>query len=434
MPDEFKVAAEAVAAAATTKAKANTATPSAPSTSTSTTSTTPPATPATKTSGTTGKEGDSEEEWIEGYDPKNKRKYYVNKHTGESRWTKPLDQKQVIADDWISGRDPKTKRVYYYNKRTKETTWEKPPGYTEPGNDQKSENTEDAKSIISQVNATKTTPLQPKPTPLPTTNDSPSLKALKEKAKAKDSTKLWISGTDPKTGKTYYYNTATKATTWTKPSDVDLNKVTKKSSAKRRASIAMQDVDQTVKKGIVKQRRSSIVNLQPKVFDTTTSTASEAERLIRDSKKKKASFDNGQPKKSHRRTRSTADDAQAIIRLAKEKKALEEAAMAAMAAVAEEEEEEVREGDMIMTSPSIDNLPRSNNVVELQFLKLLHESEKDLQLLLLNHRKHIGGLSTAPLSDIIDAFAAKDGGGEHSLAPYMEGGDKGHLRSGSSLM
>ena len=108
--------------------------------------------------------------------------------------------------------------------------------------------------------------------------------------------------------------------------------------------------------------------------------------------------------------------------------------MAAMAAVAEEEEEEVREGDMIMTSPSIDNLPRSNNVVELQFLKLLHESEKDLQLLLLNHRKHIGGLSTAPLSDIIDAFAAKDGGGEHSLAPYMEGGDKGHLRSGSSLM
>ena len=71
------------------------------------------------------------DEWLEGYDPKNKRKYYVNKITGESRWTKPLSARSQRRRLDLC-RDPKTKRIYYFNKTTKETTWEKPPAMLTP--------------------------------------------------------------------------------------------------------------------------------------------------------------------------------------------------------------------------------------------------------------------------------------------------------------
>ena len=436
MPEEFKLAVESEAAAAKTKEQ-----PQAPeSSSSSTSSTTPPNNETT----------DDANDWIEGYDPKNKRKYYVNKVTGESRWTKPLDKEQVVADDWISGRDPKTKRVYYYNKRTKETTWEKPPGYQEPGSQNKtSSNTNEAQSIISQANANKhNTTSSTSSTSSSSTSSSvdddpataPSLKALKEKSNVKKSTRaappaagksgnmLWISGTDPKTGQIYYYNTTTQETTWTKPTEVVDSQNNQGQGAQnrpektRRSSIAMEEVDKTVKKGIVKQRRSSLVGAPKAISPTLTSTASEAEELIRNSKKIKAK--DRKKKFKHNRTRSTADEAQDLIRLAKESKAIEDAAAAAAAEEAGRNRKDSAPGmtdlffsDMIMTSSTLDNVPRLNNMVEVNYLKVLNESEDQLNVFLLNHRKKIGGLSTAPLSDIIDALVNDT---EGSLANYTE--------------
>ena len=444
MPEEFKLAVEAEAAATKTKEQ-----PQAPVSSSSTSSTLPPTSEAT----------DDANDWIEGYDPKNKRKYYVNKITGESRWTKPLDKQQVVADDWISGRDPKTKRVYYYNKRTKETTWEKPPGYQEPGSQNKtSNNTNDAQSIISQANANK--PNHTSSTSSSSTSSStsssissstsssvdddpataPSLKALKEQSKAKKSNRaappaagksgnmLWISGTDPKTGQIYYYNTTTQETTWTKPTEVvdsqnhPGQEAQTRSGKTRRSSIAMEEVGKTVKKGIVKQRRSSLISAPTAMSPTLTSTASEAEELIRNSKKNKTK--DRKKKFKHNRTRSTADEAQDLIRLAKESKAVEDAAAAVAAEEAGRSRKDSAPGmtdlifsDMIMTSSTLDNVPRLNNMVEVNYLKLLNESEDQLNVFLLNHRKQIGGLSTAPLSDIIDALMNDT---EGSLANYTE--------------
>jgi hypothetical protein len=434
MPEEFKLAAEAVAASSKTNALSSSSSNS-PSSSSTTTNVTSPIADTT--------ESISADIWIEGYDPKNKRKYYVNKLTGESRWTKPLDKNEVKAEDWISGRDPKTKRVYYYNKRTKETTWEKPPGYQEPGSKEKAgAHTEDAKKIISEVNAKKTAPTKMSIQPKDVTSDSPSLKSLKEKSTlnkrkkrsppeaGKSGTMLWISGNDPETGKVYYYNTTTKETTWTNPTDTHSTNTT----SEKRLSETMLDVDKIVKTGIVKERRSSII--QPKQSLTNNSTASEAEELIRKSKQNKLAAENVRKAGNHLRQRSTADEAQKLIRLGKEMKALEDA-RAAKAAAAEgthdrkdSTTEDLIFSDLIMTSPTLDNVPGINNVVEVNYFKLLSENENNLRVFLLNHRKHIGGLSTAPLSDIIDALGNDGGDG---LTPYMDADGTGHVRSVSHL-
>ena len=89
--------------------------------------------------------------------------------------------------------------------------------------------------------------------------------------------------------------------------------------------------------------------------------------------------------------------------------------------------------DMILTSPTLDNIPRSNNTVEIQYMLLLNASTKELSATLLQHRKRLGGISTAPLSDIIIALNqdGKDGKSEDvSLTPYLEGA---HRRTISNL-
>ena len=451
MPEEFRLAADAVAAAKKTKAGASASSASASSSSSSSPS---PSTTTTTDAAPAGKaDANLKDEWLEGFDPKNKRKYYVNKKTGESRWTKPLAEEEVKADDWISGRDPKTKRVYYYNKRTKETTWEKPPGFTEAGKGKKkSGNTEDAKKVIGQVNKTKPSAsaafLQPKMEndegATSSKSDSPSLKALKEKRKkkkrppeaGKSGSMLWISGNDPKTGKIYYFNTTTKETTWTKPTEF-------KADAKHQERVRKSSIeDGIVKKGIVKERRSSLVRV--KVRRASTHTA-EAEKIIQEAKDNANSASSGgtkpTPKSKHMRQRSTADEAGALIRQAKEAKAIEDAAAAAAAAAASEETknhgrndssiDDFMNADLMLSSPSLDNVPRACNAVEISFVKLLSEpTEQELSNVLTSHRKRFGGIPTAPLSDIIDAFSRD--GGDDSMTPYIEGED-GHRRTISSL-
>ena len=186
------------------------------------------------------------DEWLEGYDPKNKRKYYVNKNTGESRWTKPLAAAEVNAEDWISGRDPKTKRVYYFNKTTKETTWEKPPGYIDPaergagksggegGKGGSSSSKADTDALAAAAARRKEAKKEKQAKAAKEAEDAAQAKIEKKKNKKRKSSskkkrppesgksgdnQVWISGIDPKTDRVYYYNTATKETTWTKPSD-----------------------------------------------------------------------------------------------------------------------------------------------------------------------------------------------------------------------
>ena len=176
------------------------------------------------------------DEWLEGYDPKNKRKYYVNKVTGESRWTKPLSAAEVNAEDWISGRDPKTKRIYYFNKTTKETTWEKPPGYVDPSerSGTSSSSSRSGSSVKADADTLAAAAKRRKEVQIAAEKEKKAKEAEEAdgSAQAKRGSTIrkhveridenapdqaWVSGTDPKTNRVYYYNKVTEETTWTKP-------------------------------------------------------------------------------------------------------------------------------------------------------------------------------------------------------------------------
>ena len=433
MPEEFQVAEAEAASKATSSSKASTKEAAAPSTDspmTTAITTSPDSNNTATTREAVNGEAGGEEEWLEGYDPKNKRKYYVNKRTGESRWTKPLAKEEVNANDWISGRDPKTKRVYYYNKRTKETTWEKPPGYRDPGEEKESANTTDAQKVIAATNNRKKTikPIIKSVDGAQSRVDSPSLKELKDRKKqqktkkkrppeaGKSGTMLWISGTDPNTGKVYYYNTATKETTWTKPSENALQ--VKSKHHRKESSETMDEVQKSVQKGIVKARRSSLV----KEAEQSSSSRSGHSR--------------------HIRQRSRADSAVEVIRkaqLARLSSTVEEEAAAANESNTSQQHgrqssvDDLLHSDMIMTSSSLDNVPRSNNTVEIFYLQLLSQTTKGLSTILHGHRKRLGGLSTAPLSDIIEALNEKSGDGDSFMTPYMDGDSIEHRRTISNL-
>jgi len=77
--------------------------------------------------------------------------------------------------------DPKSGKPYYYNRSTKQTTWTRPAGPREEPN-----------------TAQPSSPAAPPPA-------SPG------------SSGEWAEKVDPRSGRPYYYNRATKETTWTKP-------------------------------------------------------------------------------------------------------------------------------------------------------------------------------------------------------------------------
>ena len=69
--------------------------------------------------------------WVEYWDSKKEKHYFVNTCTKESRWTWPegiphkIDT-VVVKEDWKVLIDPKTKKTYYYNRKTKCTSWKCP--------------------------------------------------------------------------------------------------------------------------------------------------------------------------------------------------------------------------------------------------------------------------------------------------------------------
>lgn len=137
--------------------------------------------------------------WVEAKDPKSGKTYYYNKATKQTKWTKP-DSAEKPADTsadaenpalWKEGTDPKSGKKYYYNKSTKQTTWKR-PAVLGP-----EEGSADAK---------------PAEAAKPVAAAKPAAAAAPE-----DKLEDWREATDPRTGKKYWFNKATKKTTWKNP-------------------------------------------------------------------------------------------------------------------------------------------------------------------------------------------------------------------------
>lgn len=148
-----------------------------------------------------------EDEWLEVRDAATGRTYYYNKRTRETRWSRPgaaepqqhaeaeqADQQDADSDavgQWREVRDPNTGRTYYYNTVTHETRWTNP---------------EDPAPQEEQAAAA------PNPAPEPEQAQEPE-PALEQEQPHDE----WIEVYDPNSGRVYYYNPRTKATSWTRP-------------------------------------------------------------------------------------------------------------------------------------------------------------------------------------------------------------------------
>jgi hypothetical protein len=135
--------------------------------------------------------------WQARVDPATGRTFYVNKATGQSSWKKPKRQRveekednappnEEAASEWLEKKDAKTGRTYYVNKKDKKSSWTKPEGF----------DSKDSKaSTTSGSISSKETPSEP-------------------------SSSLWTEKIDPKTGRTFYTNSETKARQWNKPEEL----------------------------------------------------------------------------------------------------------------------------------------------------------------------------------------------------------------------
>jgi len=92
----------------------------------------------------------------------------------------PMPEEAPLPPGWTEVTDKKTGKTYYYHKATKKTSWKRPEPEPEP---------EEEEEI---------------PEPEPEEDTLPP---------------GWTEVTDKKTGKTYYYNKATKKTSWKRPTD-----------------------------------------------------------------------------------------------------------------------------------------------------------------------------------------------------------------------
>eukprot|EP00808_Paulinella_micropora_P026680 g54161.t1 len=152
------------------------------------------------------------DQWVEATDPKTKRKYYYNKKTKKTQWTKPAEMDQDKGDDsdepeqedyennpayWSTSQDPKSRRTYYYNKKTKATSWSRP-------------------ACLGAEEAP-----EPKKEKVVEEQQAPKEEEPKKEEPKKAPADVWKKAIDPRSGKPYWYNKATKETTWKNPEEAD---------------------------------------------------------------------------------------------------------------------------------------------------------------------------------------------------------------------
>mmetsp|Transcript_11327 Transcript_11327/g.21550 ORF Transcript_11327/g.21550 Transcript_11327/m.21550 type:complete len:752 (-) Transcript_11327:204-2459(-) len=145
--------------------------------------------------------GDAANSWTEAKDPATGKTYYYNKVTKQTQWTKPAElggaaAAAPAADDanenpafWATGTDPKSGKTYYYNKKTKLTSWKRPACM----------GADDGAAAAKPAEAAK------------------PAAAAATSATSENDVANWREATDPKSGKTYWYNKVTKKTTWKNP-------------------------------------------------------------------------------------------------------------------------------------------------------------------------------------------------------------------------
>ena len=118
--------------------------------------------------------------WVEAVDPSSGRSYYTNSETGETSWVKPVEEFTTSSSPssfWVEKLDPSTNRTFYANTETGETSWTQPE----------------------EMNKSNTTP------------------AAEEEQSSNTVADTVEERQDPATGRVYYVDTTTGATSWTDP-------------------------------------------------------------------------------------------------------------------------------------------------------------------------------------------------------------------------
>lgn len=378
-----------------------------------------------------GSFNDSDDVWLEGYDPNNKRKYYVNKITGESRWTRPLSLNAVDINDWISGRDPKTKRTYYFNKKTKETTWEKPPGYEDPDDKASSPsaatapNEADAEVLKAAASRRKD---QAEEREYHTENERSGVvhtkapvheRKIRATSKSRDKNPEWVSSVDPETGKTYYCNTETNETTWAKPQGLAVLEDAaqtvppleplrplepsessqgnqKYGSHERRISQEMKELEKLQLSGIINERTSELQSSNTSKSSSIGNRGTHRQQMsvgAKEARKIISELGRGQSVSERRNSIEGSDH---------------------------KNSSSCKPGNHARTVSSIENfkeisddvalaLSRPQNGVIPAFNKLVEGDMDTLYNSLMDHRIRLGGATAAPLRDLVQMLGASAG-------------------------
>ena len=186
-------------------------------------------------------------QWVATVDKSSGRTYYYDRATKATSWTKPADyvdpadaaaapapaaalpaqpavpEPAVVEDPeqnpalWAKVVDQASGRTYYYNKKTKKTAWKRPPCM---GADPEA-SPATATPVAAQVAPVRPSMALPTPTAAPAPAPVAAAPAPAPAAAAAAPSSVWRSAVDPNSGKTYYYNKATKQTVWQRPAELD---------------------------------------------------------------------------------------------------------------------------------------------------------------------------------------------------------------------